>query len=210
MAGWGAVAALWVLAALTSLPTGTQGRLICYNGGYCIYNTCMCPLGYYGTVCQFDKDECAVDNGGCQQECRNTLGSYVCCCSAGYKLGPDKHSCVEVDECRDHNGGCSHVCINTAGSYECRCQPGHRLLPDGRTCVPPPRPAPGVTYRTAAAIISATSLLGASPAPAALGTDWRRTGGGASLSTHAGRTTVGVRASVRRRAGRCAALAGPV
>ncbi|XP_042214917.1 multiple epidermal growth factor-like domains protein 6, partial [Homarus americanus] len=124
--------------ALLALVTAARARIFCYNGGYCVYNRCICPEGFYGTLCQYDRDECAQDNGGCEQECRNTLGSYVCCCSQGYKLLPNKKSCQEVNECDDHNGGCSHTCVNTVGSYECRCQPGHRLLPDGRTCLPPP------------------------------------------------------------------------
>ena len=30
-----------------------------------------------------DKDECAVENGGCQHICRNTIGSYYCSCQQG-------------------------------------------------------------------------------------------------------------------------------
>ncbi|KAK8738586.1 hypothetical protein OTU49_003951, partial [Cherax quadricarinatus] len=127
----------WLLIILVK-TTPAYGRVMCFNGGYCLYNRCICTEGFYGSRCQYDRDECATDNGGCEQECRNTLGSYMCCCSQGYKLGADKKSCHEVDECADHNGGCSHTCVNTAGSYECRCLPDHRLLPDGRTCLPPP------------------------------------------------------------------------
>ena len=32
-----------------------------------------------------DIDECEEDNGGCEQECRNTPGSYQCHCSEGFK-----------------------------------------------------------------------------------------------------------------------------
>jgi hypothetical protein len=47
-----------------------------------------------------DKDECAVNNGGCQQECRNTIGSYVCACNNGFTLHENGHDCKE--------GGCKH------------------------------------------------------------------------------------------------------
>lgn len=47
-----------------------------------------------------DKDECAVNNGGCQQECRNTIGSYVCACHNGFTLHENGHDCKE--------GGCKH------------------------------------------------------------------------------------------------------
>lgn len=41
-----------------------------------------------------EEDECAkLDNGGCEQRCVNTLGSYQCACDPGYELGPDKKSC---------------------------------------------------------------------------------------------------------------------
>ncbi|XP_038611222.1 tolloid-like protein 1 [Tachyglossus aculeatus] len=41
-----------------------------------------------------EEDECAkLDNGGCEQRCVNTLGSYHCACDPGYELGPDKKSC---------------------------------------------------------------------------------------------------------------------
>ena len=30
-----------------------------------------------------DKDECALDNGGCQHICRNTIGAYYCSCQQG-------------------------------------------------------------------------------------------------------------------------------
>lgn len=48
-------------------------------------------------VCVFflpEEDECAKpDNGGCEQRCVNTLGSFKCACDPGYELAPDKKSC---------------------------------------------------------------------------------------------------------------------
>ncbi|XP_078731465.1 dorsal-ventral patterning tolloid-like protein 1 [Lampetra fluviatilis] len=43
-----------------------------------------------------DKDECAKDNGGCQHECVNTVGSYTCRCRQGYSLHPNLHDCKEA------------------------------------------------------------------------------------------------------------------
>uniref|UniRef100_A0A5S6R2C3 Metalloendopeptidase n=1 Tax=Trichuris muris TaxID=70415 RepID=A0A5S6R2C3_TRIMR len=45
-----------------------------------------------------DRDECEVDNGGCEQICKNMIGSYVCECESGYILASDGHHCKE--------GGC--------------------------------------------------------------------------------------------------------
>ncbi|XP_061731794.1 bone morphogenetic protein 1-like isoform X3 [Nerophis ophidion] len=41
-----------------------------------------------------EMDECSrPDNGGCEQHCMNTLGSYRCTCDPGYELASDKSSC---------------------------------------------------------------------------------------------------------------------
>ena len=42
-----------------------------------------------------DKDECAVDNGGCQHICKNTVGSYQCACHNGFTLHENMHDCKE-------------------------------------------------------------------------------------------------------------------
>ncbi|OXB82515.1 UNVERIFIED_CONTAM: hypothetical protein H355_000773 [Colinus virginianus] len=80
-------------------------------------------------------NECSTENGGCQDQCCNTIGSYHCKCPAGQKLGEDGKSCRDVDECAEMNGGCQQDCINTHGSFYCQCQAGHRLHADGRTCL---------------------------------------------------------------------------
>lgn len=47
-----------------------------------------------------DMDECATNNGGCQHECLNTLGSYVCTCHNGFTLHENGRDCKE--------GGCKY------------------------------------------------------------------------------------------------------
>lgn len=39
-------------------------------------------------------DECEVNNGGCDQDCKNTEGSYECACEAGYVLSSNKKTCL--------------------------------------------------------------------------------------------------------------------
>ncbi|PVD37829.1 hypothetical protein C0Q70_00431 [Pomacea canaliculata] len=55
-----------------------------------------------GFVAEFrtDKDECAINNGGCQHVCRNTVGSYQCACYNGFTLHENNHDCKE--------GGCQY------------------------------------------------------------------------------------------------------
>uniref|UniRef100_A0A182S8H8 EGF-like domain-containing protein n=1 Tax=Anopheles maculatus TaxID=74869 RepID=A0A182S8H8_9DIPT len=40
-------------------------------------------------------NECSISNGGCQQHCINSDGSYYCSCKYGFKLDIDKRSCLE-------------------------------------------------------------------------------------------------------------------
>ena len=40
-----------------------------------------------------DIDECLTDNGGCNQTCVNSAGSYKCTCGVGYYLGNDGKNC---------------------------------------------------------------------------------------------------------------------
>ncbi|EDV93120.1 dorsal-ventral patterning protein tolloid [Drosophila grimshawi] len=51
-----------------------------------------------------DIDECAVNNGGCQHECRNTIGSYMCFCHNGYSLHENGRDCKE-GECKNEITG---------------------------------------------------------------------------------------------------------
>lgn len=45
-------------------------------------------------LCSTDTNECSVNNGGCQQVCVNTVGSYKCQCHSAYKLHWNKKDCV--------------------------------------------------------------------------------------------------------------------
>ncbi|XP_078667424.1 uncharacterized protein LOC144909224 [Branchiostoma floridae x Branchiostoma belcheri] len=47
-----------------------------------------------GLFCQ-DIDECSIQNGGCDQTCTNTIGSYICSCSeAGFTVDWNGHNCA--------------------------------------------------------------------------------------------------------------------
>ncbi|KAE8590953.1 hypothetical protein XENTR_v10018256 [Xenopus tropicalis] len=55
-----------------------------------------------------DKDECSKDNGGCQHDCVNTFGSYICQCKNGFILHENGHDCKEA--------GCEQKLINAEGT----------------------------------------------------------------------------------------------
>ena len=46
-----------------------------------------------------DIDECATDNGGCEQICINNVGSYECSCTAGYTMKSDGYNCAGTVLC---------------------------------------------------------------------------------------------------------------
>lgn len=41
-----------------------------------------------------DIDECTIENGGCENFCTNSEGSYECSCHSGYALMPDLRTCT--------------------------------------------------------------------------------------------------------------------
>lgn len=55
---------------------------------------CYCPDGFLKSdkFCE-DMDECSMD--GCDQECRNTFGSFVCSCREGFEL-KDQVKCIKA------------------------------------------------------------------------------------------------------------------
>lgn len=85
------------------------------------------------TICT-DIDECAGDIDGCTQICMNEIGSYLCSCDVGYRLGSDGHGCADIDECAQRISGCAQTCTNTLGNYTCYCNSGYNLAEDRHTC----------------------------------------------------------------------------
>jgi hypothetical protein len=84
---------------------------------------CFCQWGYCdtrpmnGTDCQ-DVNECLINNGGCQQLCSNSPGSFSCSCGTGFVPTADGKGCNDVNECLG-NPCTSGSCVNSLGSYYC-------------------------------------------------------------------------------------------
>ena len=41
-----------------------------------------------------DIDECVLDTDGCEHNCSNTVGSFICSCNTGYAVALDDKSCI--------------------------------------------------------------------------------------------------------------------
>ena len=48
-----------------------------------------------------DQNECAINNGGCEQECINQFNTYECRCLKGFVLKADQRSCKRLP-CKHH------------------------------------------------------------------------------------------------------------
>ncbi|BFZ01255.1 hypothetical protein BsWGS_04294 [Bradybaena similaris] len=65
-----------------------------------------------------DINECDLDKGGCEQFCKNTIGSYQCECEGGFSLNSDMHTC-KSERCHhdiESNDGIFHS-PNYPGPY---------------------------------------------------------------------------------------------
>ena len=44
-----------------------------------------------------DFNECSISNGGCEEICINTDGSFICSCHQGYMLRDDNRTCTGIN-----------------------------------------------------------------------------------------------------------------
>ena len=86
--------------------TNTEGSFECSCGtGYSLAIDGLDCNGMYSivtwitklTIIITDVDECQVNNGGCNQTCTNTEGSFKCSCDMGYTLRMNNLSCDGED-----------------------------------------------------------------------------------------------------------------
>ncbi|XP_044523078.1 coagulation factor X [Gracilinanus agilis] len=74
----------------------------CKNQGHCKDGvdeyTCSCMEGYEGKNCEFSTLKfCSLDNGECEQFCKEAKNAVVCSCAKGYILGDDGKSCIPTE-----------------------------------------------------------------------------------------------------------------
>ncbi|KAK7910042.1 hypothetical protein WMY93_014726 [Mugilogobius chulae] len=105
----------------------------CKHGECVSPGQCRCEPGFTGKTCNQDLNECGLKPRPCKHRCMNTVGSYKCYCSDGYRLQPDG-SCKNMHTCFHAN--CQYGCEVLKGRVRCTCpSPGLQLGPDQRTCV---------------------------------------------------------------------------
>ncbi|TSR87315.1 Latent-transforming growth factor beta-binding protein 4 [Bagarius yarrelli] len=74
-------------------------------------------------------NECLLSPRPCLGgQCENTLGSFQCVCSSGYRSNAQQNLCSDIDECRLIPNRCTNGrCENTLGSFRCVCRTGYKL-----------------------------------------------------------------------------------
>ncbi|XP_053373366.1 uncharacterized protein LOC123544865 [Mercenaria mercenaria] len=76
--------------------------VVCQHVGTCRDGlnsySCLCSPSFTSAHCETDINECLIHNGGCQEVCTNTEGSYECECYDGRELQTDGYSCPRDGE----------------------------------------------------------------------------------------------------------------
>ncbi|XP_033310494.1 fibrillin-1-like isoform X1 [Bombus bifarius] len=105
----------------TALPAPSSKK--CMPGTKFVKNRCV------------DIDECREIDDACSsnEDCINTMGSYMCECRIGFRRENLTQACVDINECQTQEDSClqGQRCDNTIGSYTCTrylsCGTGYTL-----------------------------------------------------------------------------------
>ena len=97
---------IW-MGVTKSVPT--QSAVLCVHAtldmswilinGHVLVKLIVCAFMVQNVVlkshdyCYLDTNECGSNNGGCVQNCHNSIGSYTCTCNSSYTLNSNGHSC---------------------------------------------------------------------------------------------------------------------
>ena len=89
----------WLTVRLFQIPTSdcmlisdTNVWLYAYFRYQCL-TVCLFQIPMSDCTIISDTNECSSNNGGCQQRCSNSVGSFSCSCNTGYRLKTDLRTC---------------------------------------------------------------------------------------------------------------------
>ena len=119
----------------------------CRNGATCVNGTgdfrCLCDVGFQGTLCEQEVDECENEpcrNGG---TCRDLIGTFKCSCPPGTS---GTRCEINVDECLSFPCKNNGTCRDLVGGFRCMCVPGftgRQCEADINECLSQPCTGPG-------------------------------------------------------------------
>ncbi|XP_078662108.1 uncharacterized protein LOC144906058 [Branchiostoma floridae x Branchiostoma belcheri] len=118
-----------VQVGFSSVATQYDIRVAKRDGNNKIFNGRIACLQLYDYALTRDqilaarnvcRDESATENGGCEQNCTNVLGSYNCSCRQGFVLMADGHGCEVCGHCQGGDVNCDPI----SGGCSAGCQAG--------------------------------------------------------------------------------------
>uniref|UniRef100_A0A3Q3VMX7 CD248 molecule, endosialin a n=1 Tax=Mola mola TaxID=94237 RepID=A0A3Q3VMX7_MOLML len=119
-------------------PMGTYAEILC-SDQQSHDSVCMGADNAYrwnvpGPFCKAGKQNCAINNGGCEHLCHQDAdeSEVQCSCKEGYKLEEDGLACRIQDLCRVDT--CEHQCVMGDTGYSCKCPHGLKLDANQHNC----------------------------------------------------------------------------
>lgn len=117
-------------------PLGTYADILC-SDQQPHYSVCMGTDNIYrwnvpGPFCKAGKQNCTINNGGCEHLCQQDTGEVQCFCATGYRLDEDGLTCRILDVCKVDT--CEYQCVMGESGYSCKCPDGFELEANQRNC----------------------------------------------------------------------------
>nr|XP_046269556.1 complement component C1q receptor isoform X2 [Scatophagus argus] len=118
------------------VPLGTYAEILC-SDQQIHFSMCMRIDDVYlwkvpGPFCKAGRQNCAINNGGCEHLCHQEADEVRCYCKEGYSLIEDRVTCRMNDLCGIDT--CEHQCVMSESGYSCKCPDGFRLDANQRNC----------------------------------------------------------------------------
>ncbi|CAK6968091.1 complement component C1q receptor [Scomber scombrus] len=119
---------------MTLFPLGTYADISCNGKQLTPYSVCT-GVDHWttpGPFCKTGKQNCVINNGGCEHLCHMDADRVRCSCKNGYDLDNDGVSCRIRNLCGINT--CEHQCVMGESGYSCKCPDGFKLNANQRNC----------------------------------------------------------------------------